>query len=110
MHHHFDMAQFGEDERTSVLFGTWFKRETVAVLLEDHAVIAKTRLKPRIPRFLPGCTSAKKSIKSEIYSFDGILEDLGNHLGQIRAHLSAFRQLGTLAGVGHGLPRHLLPI
>ena len=64
-----------------VLFLGHLDRETIAVLLKGHGIIANTRFKSRVAGVLAVLTAAKKRIEGECYAFDGILQGLRRHFG-----------------------------
>ena len=108
VHHHLDLSQFCEDERSALLLRGDFQGETVAVLLKGHALITKPRFKARIAWFLPLGQAAEKSFKGQIHPFDDILECLGWHLSQFRAHPFARWQFATLIFIGEGDTSHAI--
>src|SRR5262245_18593769 len=98
MHHRLDMSQFREKKRPALLLFGPLERDTIAVLLKGQTIIAKTRFKSGVAGVLAVLTAAKERLEGERDTFDGILQDLGRHFGQIGAFFFACWQFSTLLG------------
>ena len=52
----------------------------------------------------------EKAVKGSIYPFENILQDLGVHIGQLRAYLFTVGQFGALMRVAQGDPCHAVGV
>src|ERR1700745_2263657 len=105
------MPDLGEDELSLLLARSFESKTSVfSILREGQAMIAGGGVEAGIADVLTSCRPAEKRLKGQVHPFEDILHDLSIDFCQIRTHLPACGQFGTLVCEPKGDARHAVRV